>query len=539
MANQNKIFKSAGSFLGRQLLQIREEGLGIILHKAGKLFKLLSLRLFAPLAVSFKMDWPSAYHFIGSWYSRRYKELLGQYSGKKDFLKKIAAMENKAIISFERYVARKPELSEISSWVNAHMALFSMSLQSNGRYKKGAYQKIADTVHEIIKNHQLDQLDIEFIPRGIPIGSIGIYENLDTYIKAGSLGLRPGKKLIVLLDPKSKVNNPAYLSYWSRYVTIISDPFLIQALSPLERSLTVPIAFYMPFSEKALSSPFALGMVRKKWDMEKRRPLLTISDEHYQRGWDSLKSFGVPQGAWFVCLHVREAGWNDDNYSGKFRNADIKTFSSAIQAVVDAGGWVIRMGDPGMMPLPKMDQVIDYAHSKMKSDWMDIFLCSQCRFVIGTSSGVYTIPSIFGVPAVLTNLMPSAVMYQLSSRDIFIPRICRRSGDNRLLSFAELIAPPFAEAFTQHQYDSMGIEVIENTPEELKDVTLEMLARFEDTLKYSEKEEYFQEQFNSLAANCGEMYGDKDIALNARIGRDFLRKYASLLPSQNIGKALR
>ncbi|MDP6651393.1 MAG: TIGR04372 family glycosyltransferase [Gammaproteobacteria bacterium] len=61
------------------------------------------------------------------------------------------------------------------------------------------------------------------------------------------------------------------------------------------------------------------------------------------------------------------------------------------KAITDAGGWVMRMGDSTMKPLPTMPQVIDYANSDMKSDWMDVFLCAQCRFVIGTSSGLFTL----------------------------------------------------------------------------------------------------------------------------------------------------
>ena len=58
---------------------------------------------------------------------------------------------------------------------------------------------------------------------------------------------------------------------------------------------------------------------------------------------------------------------------------------------------------------------------------------------------------------------------------------------------------------------------------------MEMLGRFDDTLKYSEEDEYLQGQFKSLMAS-GEYYGDKNITVKARIGQSFLRKYASLLP---------
>ena len=48
--------------------------------------------------------------------------------------------------------------------------------------------------------------------------------------------------------------------------------------------------------------------------------------------------------------------------------------------------------------------MIDYACSDLRSDWMDIFLCAQCRFFIGCQSGLSAVPSVFGVPVVMTDL---------------------------------------------------------------------------------------------------------------------------------------
>ena len=73
--------------------------------------------------------------------------------------------------------------------------------------------------------------------------------------------------------------------------------------------------------------------------------------------------------------------------ASKFEDgADIGTYLPAIKTVVAHGGWVFRMGNPTMKPLPAMEHVIDYAYSDVRSDWMDVFLCSQCRFMIGTAA---------------------------------------------------------------------------------------------------------------------------------------------------------
>jgi len=93
------------------------------------------------------------------------------------------------------------------------------------------------------------------------------------------------------------------------------------------------------------------------------------------------------------------------------------------------------------------------------------------------------------------------------------------------------MCPPVSMAAEQHVYDRLGLKVIENTPEEIRDIVMEMLTRVSGAIQYSQEDGSLQEQFRSLSARCGPLYGDDDIVVNARMGRDFLRKYAGLLPT--------
>lgn len=536
MASQNKIPKTMnkiGLFLKRQFSQIQEGGVDILSHKIRKLFKLLWFSLFAPMTVYLRADWPEAYYFVWRQLFKQHRKICSQPGFVKK-LAKIQKIEKEILYCVEKYLTYKLDLDSLPILISASAALVNLS------YTKERFERALEVLRhaenirfEMLKKHQLDKLDSEFIPRGLAVGSLGVWENLEVYLKAGVLGLRTPKKLVLLLDPKSRINNPCYFKYWQKYITVISDPLSIKNLSQLEKNLATPFTFYMSIAGKPILSPGVLGLVRKQWDTQRRPPLLTLTADDHERGWRCLESFGAPQDAWFVCLHVREGGWNDNHYAADFRNADIATYLPAIKAVVEAGGWVIRMGDPGMKPLPKMDHVIDYAHSPMKSDWMDVFLCAKCRFMIGTSSGLYTLSSIFGMPTVMTNSIPPELMYQLSSKDLFIPAIFYSKKKNLSLSFRDVMSPPLLTACEQHLYDQLGLEVIKNTAEEIKGVVAEMLARVNGVLEYSEEDEHLQNQFK-LAANQGELYGDKNVAVHARIGRDFLRKYVSLLPPNTL-----
>lgn len=524
------ILLKLASFLQCQVAQIEEGGIRVFVRKVKKCGYLLFMNILAPLAVHLEIKWLKAYEFVGKKNLKKLKNCRLQYNSHRSVIKKI---EDQTIKCFKAIVDLGLELTNEQDWVSASRILGELYYsQGNMEEMNDVFQKEAEVQRRIAKAHQFDDLGIEFLPRYLPLGSIGNYEHLDAYVKAGILGLRPSKKLILLVDPKVSINNPCYLRYWSRCITVVSDPSLVEVLTPLEKRLTVPLNLYMVLNEKMYKSFLALGIVRQQWIHEKRPPILTLSDQDYQRGWQYLKSFGMRQGDWVVCLHVRERGWKDNNSSSQnLRNADINTYISAIKAVTDAGGWVVRMGDPSMNPLPQMPQVIDYAHSHAKSDWMDVFLCAQCRFFIGTSSGLFNFAMGFGKPIVMTNLLPAYSAYFLTSNDLFIPRICWSKEKHRFLSFAELISPPVGTAAVQCNYDHQNIKIIENSEEEIKDIVEEMLERCNGRLTYSEEEEELQEWFKSMTLDCGKGYGEENAAVNARIGRSFLRKYEALLSS--------
>jgi putative glycosyltransferase (TIGR04372 family) len=186
------------------------------------------------------------------------------------------------------------------------------------------------------------------------------------------------------------------------------------------------------------------------------------------------------------------------------------------------------MGDPSMKPLPAMDHVIDYVHSDVRSDWMDVFLCSQCRFIIGTSSGLYLISIAFGVPLVQTNYLPwNALFY--SSNDLFLPRLLWSLIDKRILTFTEILSSPLSAGTEQSCYDRSGVCALANTPEEINDIVVEMLMRLDGKLTYSASDERLQEEFQTLTVACNALLGARDVMFNCRIGKDFLREHATLL----------
>ena len=416
---------------------------------------------------------------------------------------------DEAFVAWERASLLKPDRPDV------YRISMDFFLCGQTRAAESVIQRYVDAQNDFAREHQLDKLGIRFLSEFTPfIGHIAL---LDSYVKMGILGQRSTARPILLVHPE--LSNPSYLNYWRRYLPdMITDPMALELLSPLAKYLEDHICAVMDSSGKQLYEFYtAERAIQAQWEAEDRGPLLTLSDADNERGWDRLRTLGVPSDVWFVGLHVREG---KAEQSGA-RYADINTYRLAMESIVARGGWVIRMGDPTMLPLPPMPQVIDYAHSEVRSDWMDVFLWARCRFFIGTQSGPLMVPPTFGVPCVITN-WASLGLRPWFNKDLCIFKLSWSKSEARHLNFAEVISSELAWVESCDYLTSQGIKIMDNTPEEINDVVIEMLNRLEGKLRYSKEDEELQERFDR-------MYINNACKANARIGRDFLHKWAHLL----------
>jgi putative glycosyltransferase (TIGR04372 family) len=184
---------------------------------------------------------------------------------------------------------------------------------------------------------------------------------------------------------------------------------------------------------------------------------------------------GVPLSNWFACLHVREGGFRRGDTSGNPRNASIQRYFDGIKAITGAGGWVVRLGDPSMTPLPPMPRVIDYPHAQFKSELMDIYLISQCRVFVGTNSGPSSLAELFRRPAILVNLTEWSNAFAMRKGDLAIIKHVFSRSRGRFLSLKEILDEPFG--CQQNWPGSDEYMMFENRPEEIRDVIEEFLNR--------------------------------------------------------------
>jgi putative glycosyltransferase (TIGR04372 family) len=314
----------------------------------------------------------------------------------------------------------------------------------------------------------------------IQFGHIGL---LDCYIKMARLGMYPDANYVVLA-PGSKISNRAYLDYWEEYFTIVHEDDLIADLFPFQRAIGDNFMAYP--GEGGMAEPWTRAAARAQiaWAEQGRAPLLSLTARDVQTGRASLAALGVPAGAWYVGLHVREGSYYGESSGGMstHRNARIEDYFPAIKAITDRGGYVIRLGDSSMRRLPEMPRVVDYAHSRQKSPQTDIFLCASCRFIIGTTSGLTTAALSFGTPMLLVNCVSNDWQLWSADTDFIVKPIWDIRG-KRTLSLAETYSQPIQgyliNALVMRR---RGLEAVPNTPEDIENAVIYKLARVDGAI---------------------------------------------------------
>ena len=236
------------------------------------------------------------------------------------------------------------------------------------------------------------------------------------------------------------------------------------------------------------------------------------------------QAYDLPEDAWYVLLHVREpgfhAGWHK-KHPGT-RNADIGTYDSVIDFVLSRGGWVVRGGDPTMKPIHPRERVIDYANGAFRSPEIDVLLCADCAYFVGTNSGYSVLPPVFGKRCALTNWSPIGIPNWYLD-DIYIPKLIRDKRQERYLTFQEMYSSFAGWSQFERDFKRTDLTIEDNSPDDLLDAVMELHAEvFDEPRDQTAEDEARLQRFNEIALANGGYIG-------SRMSSNFLRSHADLL----------
>ena len=329
---------------------------------------------------------------------------------------------------------------------------------------------------EIIKEKWLNQnlkfkSAHDYLPFEKIAGAIGNYTELFNYLNYRyNIENKNSKPRIIIAD-KKQITNLHLFKYFQNYVELIESPRYFNQMKFISEVNKVAIDVASIFNGKYYPHPFAANFVNQKLKLmnNKRFNKFKISHDDCEYGNRSLKKIGINKKDWYVLFHIR------DGKGDEYRNSKPETYLKAMRHVISKGGWAIRVGRNEKFKFPKIAGLLDYSFSSIASDRMDIFLAATCKFCVATSSGFAPIPKYFGRPILLTNCLPTSPYLELDKNDIFLPKKLYRDKINKLIEFENIFSFPINYFHSPNIYKKNGIKILDNSEEELKLATEEML----------------------------------------------------------------
>jgi putative glycosyltransferase (TIGR04372 family) len=258
-------------------------------------------------------------------------------------------------------------------------------------------------------------------------------------------------------------------------------------------------------------------------------PTVSFTFEEEKVGEQFLAQHGLSKFN-FVCYTVRSESYYLARIAEgniikpqTLRNPSEATYLGVANCLVDKGFPVLRMGKD-MPDIPnhfEKSQVINYSKD-YHTDFLDVYLLRYCKFLFSGNTGIISLRWLWNAPSVTGDsylIWRNQIAY-----DIFLLQRVWLERENRFATFREmLLMPGYSEE--KHQ-ERLGVRLVKNTAEEIKDACDEMNARVDGTWVMTEEDEALQSRYQELIVK----YSDKP-SWNGkgRIGAQFLRDNQDLL----------
>jgi putative glycosyltransferase (TIGR04372 family) len=323
-----------------------------------------------------------------------------------------------------------------------------------------------------------------------------------------------------------KIANAVLLAKWRTYLTvcprfILNPLFDICRWAPGGKQHKVPYRHWMDRNEKN-----KLWQVTDIYDvLPKVEPMVNFSADETQNSEGILSSIGILSKTSYICFNARNPGYLSESEFGP-RDSSIHTQVPAMQAMIGMGYKAIRVGSVVSEDLDEMYGMIDYSNSGKRSELVDLFLISRCRFMVSTASGIDCLATIFRRPTVYVNLCDFGNCQAFNGRynPIFIPKKFLRGSNQKIMTFSEIYENEIDLFANAERFKAAGFHWLDNEGDEVKDVVLEMENRLSGTWIETEEDIALQKKFWDIFT----VYRGQPPA-GVRIGADFLRKNKDLL----------
>jgi putative glycosyltransferase (TIGR04372 family) len=314
------------------------------------------------------------------------------------------------------------------------------------------------------------------------IGHLGL---LSIFVRLARNGLLKSAEKVIVLNIKS--NNGELLRLYSDYLNIVNfDEHMHGGLKRIFQPLDV---IDTDIGALSLYAAFNYAI-----DVDQHSKLFKLPDYVTEYGYNFLKSFGFQSGDWFATVHIRETQGSIVTSSS---NPPLTSYVPGIKKIFREGGWVVRIGHPGMTnfpePISTNPRFIDFSQIHDQVEILRLFFLAECRFMIATESGPKLIPGLFGKPCLMTNLPHVSHCHNLMG--MVIPQTILNSKKRTILTLRESLQIPLGWSTRPNENEFIRIP---NSAEVISD-SLDYFLGQQPMLESAVKSFYPQRGFENSA----------------------------------------
>lgn len=383
----------------------------------------------------------------------------------------------------------------------------------------------------------------------LDIGRIGALCQADWYLAECSAGMQKEKcfDIFYFIKTTGCISNRQWLKMWKRVLRVSPFGKFTHILDKVNRRLPGFEPHIIPMNDAVPRyGQEYKGLETARCVLNYKKSSIAFTSEEETFGQEALHQLGIPEGKPFVCFHARDSAFlktiffqRDWSYHD-FRDSDIKNYLLAVETLAQQGYYALRMGSVVGEKIERDHyHVIDYAMSGKRTEFLDIYLGAKCQFFLCSDTGMSIIPEMFRRPVIYVNWVPLLRLpsfYVLNG--LIIPKKFYLRKEQRFLTFKEILESEMGSASLGELFEKSGVELIENTPEEIASVALEMDKRLKEKWVESEEDRLLQESFWDLFdSSCYNSTGLYPIRSAVRIGADFLRQNKFLLVQERLAWA--
>ena len=276
------------------------------------------------------------------------------------------------------------------------------------------------------------------------------------------------ERTIFLWFINKKISNKYLLKKWKENIflgpRIILKPLFLMILKlNFLKFLRSPFRHWLEIKNKNK------WQLRDKYNLlRKTKPFIKLNDQENYSFNGLLKKFNLKKNE-YICFFARSHHYLNQPIA--LRDANINNQALALSKICKKYKYkAVRMGGKNQSKIKQKNPlIIDYAKSMRKNDMFDILLPMNCKFMIGTDSGISYIP-ILNRKKIL--IVDHTAMHDIEYLpddyvSLIIPKKFKRISDNKILNYSKVFELGLNKIYYEKDLRSMGYKTILNSKKEV------------------------------------------------------------------------